>query len=434
MDVSTYHFLGAGGIAVLSCFCGAFNIALQNLSRSRLEDLLKNRNGDGSVCRFMRNILQGDDSAYLSSALLHSAASSAFLIYTLLAIVMPLAEISGAPERTAIWAVAVVVVIQMLIRSVATLLGDANSEKLVLNTWWLAWLLSRPLHYPTLFILKMQEVVFRSIGKKPENEDDKREEEVIAAVSDGTLDGVVEEDQRAMIESIFEFKDSDVADIITPRTEMVSVEADEDLGDVIKLALEKGHSRLPVHEETRDNVIGVFYVRDALKYWDEEDDKIPRLRELLRKPLFVPETKKVHEMLQEMQKNKIHFAIVLDEYGGTAGLVTIEDVLEEIVGEIQDEFDTEDDGDEITVIDKHRIVAEGWAHVSSVNEALDVDIIPEQADYETIGGFVLDNLGHIPAPGESFDFKSLNIKVLAADERKVEKVEIVFNPEHEENT
>jgi CBS domain containing-hemolysin-like protein len=230
-----------------------------------------------------------------------------------------------------------------------------------------------------------------------------------------------------MIEGIFEFKDSDVADIIIPRTEMTSVNADADLSDAIALAMEKGYSRLPAYRGNRDNIVGIFYVRDALRYWDRPAGERPKLADMLRPPLFVPETKPISELLAEMRRGQSHMAVVLDEYGGTSGLVTIEDVLEEIVGDIQDEFDAKSvpsDG-KVRRLDDGALIADGNTHVGEINKMLGEDLIPEDDDYETAAGFVLDNHGHIPKIGESFVFEEkLAVRVLQADERRVKRVRL----------
>jgi CBS domain containing-hemolysin-like protein len=225
-----------------------------------------------------------------------------------------------------------------------------------------------------------------------------------------------------MIERVFDFEHTDVADIFTPRTEMEMLPVNLPLPDAIKQALAAGYSRVPIYESTRDNIVGIFYLRDALNYWHAE--KPPALRELLHKPLYVPETKNISELLAQLRKAHMQIAIVLDEYGGTAGLVTIEDVVEEIVGNIQDEYDEAEDENEVRETSPGKIVANGGAHVADVNAALKEDVIPEDEDYETIGGFVLFILGYIPKSGEEVTHTRLKIKVLAADERKIKKVEI----------
>jgi CBS domain containing-hemolysin-like protein len=191
--------------------------------------------------------------------------------------------------------------------------------------------------------------------------------------------------------------------------------------------MEKGYSRLPAYQGNRDNIVGIFYVRDALRHWRKPPEERPPLLELLRPSLFVPETKLISELLAEMRRGESHMAVVLDEYGGTAGLVTMEDVLEEIVGDIQDEFDAKaaDSDGKVRMVDDHTLVADGNAHVSEINKLLGDDVIPEDDDYETAAGFVLDNLGHIPKIGESFVYdEKLAVRVLQADERRVRRVRL----------
>ncbi len=429
-------FTIAGGLAMLAGFGGAYEAALLSVSRSRLEELLaESSNGNAQpVGAFLRAIISGKESIRLSAALLHALAFSGFLFYSWHTWVMDLApkDLSSACLN-----IALIFVAAAVLRAIAVLGGGVEEEGLILNGARCAWGLTLPLRPFAWMILKVAKVIARSLGWKTEMSKEElleeREEEVIAAVSDGELDGVVAEEEREMIEGIFDLKDSDAADVFRPRTDMVSVAVESRIGDAIAVALESGFSRLPVHEQTRDNIVGIFYVRDALQHWGKTAQEIPSLREILRQPLFVPETKKVPELLREMREEQTHMAIVLDEYGGTAGLVTIEDVLEEIVGEIHDEYDSEEAEAPIRMVDAKTLIAEGWTHVHDVNEAFDTDIIPEDDDYETLGGFVLDNLGHIPAKGETFAYKALHLEVLDADERRVTRVRVHRQDDAEED-
>lgn len=326
------------------------------------------------------------------------------------------------PYLSTILPIIISLIITAIIRGSAQALGERKSESIIYLfsiPTWLITLVFRPI---SLALLISARVIGRGIGIKVSKTSDDIEDDVIAAVTDGEKAGIVNEEQREMIERVFDFNNTDVADIFTPRTDMKSISVTESLSNAIKISIDCGHSRLPVHEETRDNVVGIFYVRDALKYWDFEDK--PRLIDLTHKPVFVPETQKVVNLLQLMQSSHTQVAIVLDEYGGTAGLVTIEDILEELVGEIQDEYDKHDDESGITTYSKYHIISEGQTHVSDINKELDEDIIPEDHDYETIGGFVLDNLGHIPKTGEEFRYEDIEVKILDADERRVLKVEL----------
>ncbi|MFW5856996.1 MAG: hemolysin family protein [Planctomycetota bacterium] len=263
-----------------------------------------------------------------------------------------------------------------------------------------------------------------------EEEDEEDREEIIAAVTDGEHEGVVEEDEREMIVNIFDLKNSDLSDIMTPRTDVCAISIGASVEDAVALALERGFSRIPVYEETRDNIRGIFHVKDALELWGRDSTAYPPLGDILRPPIFVPETKNVGELLRELQERKTHIAVVLDEYGGTAGVVTIEDVVEEIVGEILDEYDTEEDvllrevGEGIYDVDAR-------THVHDMNEALGARLLPEDRDYETIGGFILDQLGHIPAPNENLVWSGVQFTIVSSDERKVGRVRVRLLPEQE---
>lgn len=403
---------------------GAYESALQEFSRSKLEDLLAdhNRQKDWILTRIVNDPQIFRVTAAFVSALLHGA----FLILGSFYWVLPLLPRQNpAIDGHSSWILAAAGLLlgMSVLRAFSEATGELLAEKLVLRMAVPAWLLTWPFRGLCSVALSLYRLLARGAGLHIEKTQEDLEDEVIAAVNDGELAGIVNEEQRDMIERVFGFVRTDVADIFTPRTDMCSLAAHTDIAEALKLALEWGHSRLPVYENTRDNIIGIFYVRDALQYWQVE--QVPPLREIVRKPLYVPETKNVVELLQQMQRSHTQFAIVLDEYGGTAGLVTIEDVLEEIVGDIQDEFDNEEGESLLKITDSDHILADGHIHVSDINKALEDNLIPEDDDYETIGGFVLDNLGHIPRAGEEFNYNQLHVKVVSADERRVQRVEII---------
>ena len=201
-------------------------------------------------------------------------------------------------------------------------------------------------------------------------------------------DAPLEADEHEMIKSIFEFGDTVVREVMVPRTEMEAVSATCHLTDAIETALDAGHSRLPVYEKNVDSIIGIFYLRDALKYWKLRDEsELPELRKIIRKPFFVPETKKVNELLKEFKAAKIQLAVIIDEYGGTAGLATLEDLVEEIVGEIHDEFDVDED-EEYEQIDENTFIIDAGVLVDDVNDDLKIHL-PEEEDFDTIGGYVM---------------------------------------------
>ena len=401
---------------------GSYESALLSASRSRINKALESRRLRGSS--FLARAAQNDPSILMRVDLLYVFSTALVIAYGLWTQVR-------SEDHTALGPFARVTVgylaILFLIRMAANPVGDYFAERLVVGAALPMSFLTAPFIPLAWLAVAAERVVIRAVGVEEEDAEDEREAEVIDAVSDGQLDGVVEDNQKEMIEGIFEFKDSDVADIIVPRTAMTSVNAESDLSDAIALAMEKGYSRLPAYKGNRDNIVGIFYVRDALRHWEKPPGERPPLAEILRPPLFVPETKLIPELLAEMRRGESHMAVVLDEYGGTAGLVTMEDVLEEIVGDIQDEFDskaTDSDG-KVRKVDDYTLIADGHAHVSEINKMLGDDVIPEDDDYETAAGFVLDNLGHIPKNGESFVYdEKLTVRVLQADERRVRRVRL----------
>lgn len=226
-----------------------------------------------------------------------------------------------------------------------------------------------------------------------------------------------------MIEGVIELSDVVVSEIMTPRTDMVSMPRSLTWQEALDFVVRVGHTRIPVHEKTRDDIIGILYAKDLLQELAKGPDQ-PRApwTSLLREPHFVPETKPVDVLLQEFQRDRTHMVVVLDEYGGVSGLVTMEDVLEEIVGEIIDEYD-KDLVDGIREIDGRTAEVLGRVHVDEINERLALEL-PEEEDYDTIGGFVFTELGHVPVNGEELLWKNLRITVVEATRRRIERVRI----------
>jgi CBS domain containing-hemolysin-like protein len=268
-------------------------------------------------------------------------------------------------------------------------------------------------------------LLHRLAGRKLEQPDEESfEEEIRTIVTEGHREGLLEEEAREMIESVIELGDVVVSHIMTPRTEMQMVQAEQAWEEIIDYVIHVGHTRIPVYDKSRDDIIGILYSKDLLPEL-AKDATAPRrpLAELLRKPLFVPESKAVSDVLQVFQQTRTHIAIVLDEYGGVSGLVTIEDVLEEIVGEIEDEFDPEGE-EEIRKIDDDVCEALGRAHIEEINELMSFDL-PEDKDFDTIGGFVFNEFGRVPMAGEAITWNdTLRVKVLDAARRKVNRVRL----------
>ncbi len=262
-------------------------------------------------------------------------------------------------------------------------------------------------------------VVFRG-GNAPRSHADIVEEEILSAAEEGGREGVLDSQDIDMIESIISFGDVEVSEVMTPRTEMVCLDLDDPLQQNLDTAIACGHSRIPVYLERKDNVTGVLYVKDLLRHLYRKEDIV--LDSLVRKPYCVPRTKKIDELLQEFKAHRLHIAIVLDEYGGTDGLVTIEDILEEIVGEIRDEYEKEEPLP-VQRVSKDLADVDATVHIDDLNEELGLEI-PESENYDTIGGFLFASMGRVPAVGDTFEHDDVRFRVTSSDERRVLRLEV----------
>ena len=249
------------------------------------------------------------------------------------------------------------------------------------------------------------------------------EEEILMIVDAVNETGAIEESQKEMINNIFEFDDLTVYDVMTHRTKVVAVEKNTSIKELVSIAIEEGFSRIPVYENSIDNVIGVVYIKDLLQLIGSDVPENICINEYIRDILYIPRTNLCGTLFNEFTNNKAHIAVVVDEYGGTSGIITLEDILESIVGNIQDEYDDEDA--EIITVNENEFEVLGNANPEEVMELLSLEL-EEDHDYDTIGGFVIDLLGHIPKENEhpQITYKNFVFTVLEADENKIEKLNI----------
>ncbi len=248
------------------------------------------------------------------------------------------------------------------------------------------------------------------------------EEEIKQLVDEDENVGELEVSQRQMINNIFEFDDLTAGDIMTHRTDIEAVNSDASLADAAALAIKEGFSRIPVYNDDLDNIAGIIYVKDLLKFIGTKISADENLKDYIRSPLFVPETIACGKLFARMTETRIQLAIVVDEYGGTAGLVTMEDILEEIVGNIMDEYDDEEE--EIEQIDEYTYTFDGATDIEDVSEILGITI--PDGDYDTVAGFVINLLGFLPTGKEenpiSIRFENITFTVLKAEDRRIELV------------
>ena len=311
--------------------------------------------------------------------------------------------------------------------SVRTWVPWAGARLFAESFLYLTWPLWRTISAATLPLVwgaqAVDAILHRIAGRTPHEVDEQAiEEEIRTIVSEGHRGGLLENDAREMIEGVIDLGDAYVSQIMTPRTDMHMVQVDLPWDQLIAEVIESGHTRIPIYDKTRDDVVGVLYSKDLLPELatGDAESRTP-IRELVRKPLFVPETKAVNDLLQMFQQLRTHIAIVLDEYGGVSGLVSIEDVLEEIVGEIDDEYDAES-VEEIRRIDQDTVEALGRTHIDEINEELNLEL-PEDGDFDTIGGLVFSEMGRIPQAGEEIIWQEkVRIVVLEVTRRRIDRV------------
>jgi putative hemolysin len=247
------------------------------------------------------------------------------------------------------------------------------------------------------------------------------EAELRLFIDAGEEEGYIEEDEREMIASIFEFGETLVREIMVPRIDMIALEVETPVDEALNVIVETGYSRIPIYEGAIENIVGVLNAKDLLAHFRDNKDSSGELRDLLRTAHFVPETNKVGEVLEELQRERIQMAIVVDEYGGTAGLVTVEDALEEIVGEIEDEYDTAEAFFER--IGDHEAIFNARMDLDDVNRMMDVHLPTEDSD--TLGGLIYSLLGGVPKVGDEVVLDGVKITVLSLSGRRIHKVRVI---------
>lgn len=415
----TLLFLAALAVLALATYLSALSLALLRVRRTPLERRFE-EDGRPEAAGWLidrRNALM------FNVAFFRTAARITFFILVFAETV----DLSGGAEAALAWPSLVIsgLIATVLLWIVSIVLSNAIAQHAgvglivgslpflrVLNA------LGSPLLRPFTFI---DEAVRRLAGAAPA--DEVAEQELLRSIEETQREGALDAGAATILENVVEFTDTDVAEIMTPRTDIMGLEYTDDLYAIRGFIAQMGHSRIPVYRENLDNIVGILYVKDLIPYLGEDAPDF-RLGPVLRQPLMVPETKSVPELLADFQNAGVHLAIVVDEYGGTEGLVTIEDVLEEIVGDIHDEHDTEEDEEPVCVeIDDHHAEVDGRFYIDDLNERLGLEL-PEDEDYDTIAGFVLAKLGRIPLEGDSFEFESARFTATAVTPTQVQKVAV----------
>lgn len=413
---STELWIGIG-LSVAIVLSTTANVALRHFSRLRLGELLEER----GRARWLERVVEGRHDYLVCTSFIRLSA--------ILLLVLMVAHVLHIDPDSESWIEYLLVFLASLAVVMLTGVAIPNAWARYAGEPFLAaaapvLLAMGYLLYPLTAFQRVVDGLIRRLAGLPDEPEEEAEaqeieKEILDAVTQGELTGAVHEEDADMIESVMKFRDTDVAAIMTPRTEIVALPETCTLIEAKELIARVGHSRIPVFGENLDDIKGVLYAKDLLPLRESHAfDPI----EVMRKVPFVPETKRVADLLKELREKKVHLAIVLDEYGGTAGLVTIEDIIEEIVGEIKDEYEPPEP-EPFRRIDENTIEVDARMHIDELNEKLGVEL-PEDENYDTIGGFVFSTMGKIPQTGEEFTHHNLHFYVLDAQERKINRLRI----------
>jgi putative hemolysin len=419
-------------IVILTVFEGVFvaaEIALVTIRRTRIEQLAEE--GNRSAKRVKGLIAQpGRFLAVTQIGLTFLGfLASAYAAVNLTTSLEHVFEGSGLPILATSAGALALIIVTLLLSLFTIVFGElvpkslalAHTEQFALRLSGFIVVLLGALGPLVNVLTAITTAVSRMLGAGDHAQGVMTTQELSILVERGGEQGILEAEEEQMIQAVIELGDQRIHEVMVPRIAMVTLPAGSTMEDAIDIVVEEGHSRIPVYEDTIDEIIGILYAKDLLPFLKGSAAERPALRSILRTPVFVPESMSVDDLLHEFQRRKVHIAIVLDEYGGTAGVVTIEDLLEEIVGEIQDEYDEEEPLIVRLSDDEARI--DGRADVDDLADLFDTNLGLEDADeYDTVGGLIYHRIGGVPKPGDQVTVDGLTLTVETTDGRRVGKV------------
>jgi putative hemolysin len=426
-------------IAVLVLINGVFvaaEISLITVRRSRVEQLVEeDRRGARRVQRLIED--PGHFLAVVQLAVTFiSFLASGYAAVSLVESLSAFLEQSGVDRG---YAAGISLILVTILLSLFTIvfgelvpktLALAHPERFALSLSPLVAVVGRVFGPVVRALTAVTRTITRSLGVDVGREAHITAEELKLIIERGGEQGVLEAEEEQMINAVIELGSVRVHEVMVPRIAITGLPATASFEEATDVIIAAGHSRIPVYEESIDHVVGILYAKDLLPFLKSDVDPRPALKTLVRAPVLVPESLPVDDVLHQLQRKRVHMAIVLDEYGGTAGLVTIEDLLEEIVGEIQDEYDTEEPMVVRISDDEARI--DGRAAVDELSDLFGIELsLEDEAEYDTVGGLVFHRIGGVPTPGDRVDVSGLTITVETTDGRRVGRVLVVRNPTQE---
>jgi putative hemolysin len=412
-------------LTLLEGFFVAGEIALVSIRRSRVEQLVdEGRPGARRVRRLLDEpgrFLAVSQLGLTVIGFFASAYAAVSLVESLKGLIAPIAGNSAEGIALVIVTILLALFTIVFAELVPKTLALANAERVAIALSLPIDFLARALSPLIALLTGITSTIAKAFGANVSNEAQITAEELRLIVERGGEQGVLEAEEEQMINAVIELGSRRVHEVMVPRIAMATIQATATFDEAIETIVEHGHSRIPVYDESVDEILGILYAKDLLPFLRASAGPRPDLRTLLRTPVYIPESMTVDDLLHEFQRRKVHIAIVLDEYGGTAGLVTIEDLLEEIVGEIQDEYDVEEPMIVRLSDDEARL--DGRASVDDLAELFDTNLgLEDEDEYDTVGGLIYHRIGGVPTPGDQVEVDGLTLTVESTDGRRVGKV------------
>lgn len=407
------HWAGALSAAVLGAVFAAGTATLVGMPLTRLTVLCEEASGRqrDALNRYLRN-----PTRVLSRWLVGRVACTALTAVLIGKAVHPMVDLWALPI-----AVLGTLATYGLLTEISTTLARrrlSRSAPFLLRVLYPFEMITAPLAWPLELAAKLSGKLLPQV----EADSRMREHEVGLLLAEGQLDGTLEEERVQMLRNILEFEDLMAAEVMVPRTSVTAIDAETTLEQVLHIISAKGHSRYPVFRDSVDNIVGLLYAKDLFRVIDDTDIRTAKVHGLIRSPVnFVPETKPVSVLLREMRARRLHMAVVVDDYGGVAGIVTLEDIIEEIIGDIQDEHDLEEN--RIVELDDGGVMVDAALPIDDLSDFLGTEL-PDEGDFVSLGGWIIHQAGRVPELGAEIEACGMRFIVREADERKISKVEI----------
>ena len=403
---------------VMSAFFSGSEVALFSLDKKQLNKIETN---NSLLDRYIISLLKSSRRLLVTILLGNTIFNVAATIISV-SLAVDISKVYG-------YSVELVLLIQIVSLTIFILIIGEITPKLFASKTPITFsrIVAFPLYWTSVIIYPVAKILTDSIKflvskiKIDSSKTTLRTSEIAELADIGMEHGSIEEEEHELIHGLVDFKLISTREVMTPRVDIKSISIESTFEEVIQIITDSGNSRIPIYKDSLDNIVGILYAKDVLSFLVIGKTKQNfNLKKILREAMFVPETKLISELLKEFQEKNMHLGIVVDEYGGTAGLISLEDILEEIVGEIQDEYDNEDE--EIIKINDDKYILLGKVDIDEVNELLDSNFKNEDDDYDTVGGFIFQQAGNIPEKGYKFDFNDFNFEVVEIESNRISKV------------